>query len=330
MRLVVTGGSGFIGSNFIHTMFHLRGAISCPDLRKHELEISKEELEILNIDNLTYASDERNLAGIDEIEGYNFLEIDIANRTAVERAFEEFRPDYVVHFAAESHVDRSIESGDIFVRTNVLGTQVLLDVSRNYGVKKFVHVSTDEVYGSIEVGSFTEEDKIVASSPYSASKAGSDLLALAHHITYDFPVVITRCTNNYGPRQHKEKLLPKIVEMAGDGQEIPIFGDGLNVRDWLYVKDHCLAILRVLEEGAPGSVWNIAGRDEKTNLEVVERVLSSLGAPPDLFKFVNDRPGHDRRYSLDDSKLRGLGWKPLIEFEEGLAHTIDWHRESSE
>ena len=325
MRMLVTGGSGFIGSNFIHTMFHLNGQIVCPDLVGHILEISTGELEILNIDKLTYAADERNLIGVEQLEGYHFLRGDISDRGSVEEAFEEFRPDFVVHFAAESHVDRSIESGDVFVRTNVLGTQVLLDVSRKFNVEKFVHVSTDEVYGSIREGSFNENAKLSTSSPYSASKAGSDLLAISHHTTYGFPVVITRCTNNYGPRQHKEKLLPKIIDLAENGEEIPIFGDGSNVRDWLYVKDHCLAILKILNEGEPGSIWNIAGRDEKSNMEVVSTVLSSLGAPRNLYKFVNDRLGHDWRYSIDDSKLRSIGWYPLIDFDEGISHTIDWY-----
>jgi dTDP-glucose 4,6-dehydratase len=304
--LLVTGGSGFIGSNFIHHV--LQGDPSA---------------NVLNVDAMTYAADPANLAGVDQAPGYAFAKADICDAERMDALVAGFTPDAIVHFAAESHVDRSIEAGDVFVRTNVLGTQVLLDVARRRDVPRFLHVSTDEVYGSRETGSFTELDGFHAASPYSASKAASDLLVLAHHRTYGLPVQITRCTNNYGPRQNPEKLLPKIITLARAGRPLPIYGDGLNVRDWLYVVDHCTAILAVMERGRAGEVYNVAARDERTNLEVARYVLKSLEKPESLITFVPDRPAHDRRYSLDDSKLRALGWAPRVPFEVGLRRTID-------
>jgi dTDP-glucose 4,6-dehydratase len=324
-RILVTGGCGFIGSNFIHRLFHARGAPAacCPDEARYPgAGAGAQDLRVLNVDALTYAADPRKLHGVDHLSGYRFLQADIADPAAMDACLRDFRPDAIVHFAAESHVDRSIEAGDVFVRTNVLGTQTLLDAARRHDVPRFVHVSTDEVYGSIREGSHAETDRLQPASPYSASKAGSDLLALAHHKTYGLHVQVTRCTNNYGPRQHPEKLLPKVVTLAMKDEPLPIYGNGMNVRDWLYVKDHCTAIERVMRESAWGEVYNIGARDEKANLDVVKRVLKTLGKPESLITFVKDRPGHDWRYSLDDSKLRALGWAPRTRFEDGLRDTI--------
>jgi len=325
MRVLVTGGCGFIGSNFIHTLFHCRGNALSPDLKDYNIVPKKDNLEVLNLDILSYAADSNNLDGVDQLEGYSFVQTDVADRRAVEEAAGQFKPDIVVHFAAESHVDRSIESGDIFVRTNIMGTHVMLDFTNKHNVKRFIHISTDEVYGSTEEGSFLETDRLYTTNPYSASKGGSDLMAMAHHATYGTPVVITRCTNNYGPGQHREKLIPKIIHLAKRGLPIPIYGDGTNVRDWIYVKDHCIAILEVIEKGVPGSIYNIAGGNECSNIEVVNSVLSSLGMSDMQCEFISDRPGHDWRYSIDDSKLRSLGWSPVMDFEEGLRHTVEWY-----
>ncbi|MHB8603780.1 MAG: dTDP-glucose 4,6-dehydratase [Thermoplasmatota archaeon] len=325
MRVLVTGGSGFIGSNFIHHLFHARGgapAACCPDEARYLSQVRREELHVLNVDKLTYAGDPRHLHGVDRLPGYRFSQTDICDIAAIDALVTDFRPDAIVHFAAESHVDRSIEAGDVFVRTNVLGTQVLLDVVRRRDVPQFLHVSTDEVYGSIDEGSFSESDPLHPSSPYAASKASSDLLVLAHHHTYGLRTAITRCTNNYGPRQNPEKLLPKVIGLARENKPLPIYGDGMNVRDWLYVKDHCAAILRVLDEKKWGEIYNVAAQDERPNLEVVQRVLKTLGKPESLITFVKDRLGHDWRYSLDDRKLRGLGWAPKTSFETGLRETI--------
>lgn len=325
-RILITGGAGFIGSNFVHHLFHkhanVPSATCCPDHARYETNGDELGLEILTVDKMTYAGNMSNLDGVRRLTRHSLLQADVCDAEAMDTAIRDFAPDAIVHFAAESHVDRSIENGEIFVRTNVLGTQVLLDAARRHGVKRFVHVSTDEVYGSIDEGSFTETDRLHAASPYSASKAGSDLLALAHRVTYGSPVLITRCTNNYGPRQNPEKLLPKIITLATRNQSLPIYGDGMNVRDWLYVKDHCEAIDQLLSEGVSGEIYNIAAQDERPNLDVVRAVLAALRKPESLITFVKDRPGHDRRYSLNDSKLRSLGWAPCTRFEEGLADTI--------
>ncbi|MFA5945093.1 MAG: dTDP-glucose 4,6-dehydratase, partial [Candidatus Thermoplasmatota archaeon] len=322
MRLLVTGGSGFIGSNYVHHVLHSRlgaPARCCPDHAQYGEGQSDLNLELLNVDKMTYAGNPTNLKGIDHLPSYRHAKVDITDGAAIERTFKEFKPDVVVHFAAESHVDRSIEAGDVFVKTNVLGTQVLLDAVRRHDVGQFLHVSTDEVYGSRETGSFKETDPFHTASPYSASKAGSDLLVMAHHTTYGLRTTITRCTNNYGPRQHPEKLLPKIVALALQDKPLPIYGNGMNVRDWLYVKDHCAAIERVLALQDWGGIYNVGARDEKTNLDVVRTVLRRLGKPESLITHVKDRPGHDFRYSLDDSKLRGKGWQPRMPFEQGLS-----------
>jgi dTDP-glucose 4,6-dehydratase len=325
-RVLVTGGCGFIGSNYVHHVLHARGAAPagcCPDHARYAaLAAPDPDLRLLNVDKLTYAADPSNLDGVAHHKAYRHAKVDIADAAAVERAFKEFQPDVVVHFAAESHVDRSIEAGDVFVKTNVLGTQTLLDASRRHDVGQFLHVSTDEVYGSRPAGSFKETDGLHTASPYSASKAGSDLLVLAHHTTYGLKATITRCTNNYGPRQHPEKLLPKVITLARQDKPLPIYGTGMNVRDWLYVKDHCAAIDVVLGLKDWGGIYNVGARDEKPNLEVVKTVLKRLGKPESLITFVQDRPGHDWRYSLDDSKLRSKGWAPRMGFEEGLGHTL--------
>lgn len=327
-RILVTGGHGFIGSNYVHHLLHSRAGVPsacCPDQATYGTEAATEpDLRILNVDRMTYAANPANLAGVDQHKGYAHAKADIADVVAMDKAFKEFQPEAVVHFAAESHVDRSIESGDVFVRTNVLGTQTLLDAARRHDVEQFLHVSTDEVYGSRSSGSFKETDPFHTASPYSASKAGSDLLVLAHHTTYGLKAAITRCTNNYGPRQHPEKLLPKVVTLARQDKPLPIYGTGLNVRDWLYVKDHCAAIEVVRGLRDAGTVYNVGARDEKTNLAVVRTVLKRLGKPESLITYVKDRPGHDWRYSLDDSKLRSQGWAPRMPFEDGLGHTLAW------
>jgi dTDP-glucose 4,6-dehydratase len=324
MRLLVTGGCGFIGSNFIHHVLHRAGVGSpcCPDEARYGDAHPDPDTRILNLDSLTYAADPARLAEVQRLPQYRFVRADIADPEAVEKAVASFKPDAIVHFAAESHVDRSIEAGDVFVRTNAVGTQTLLDAARRHDVGRFLHVSTDEVYGSIDRGSFSEGDPLHPSSPYSASKAASDLLALAHHTTYGLPVQVTRCTNNFGPRQNAEKLVPKTIALALRGEPIPIYGTGKNVRDWLYVKDHCSAILALLGQRKWGEVYNIAAQDERTNLEVVRAILEAMGKPGHPLKFVADRPGHDWRYSLDDRKLRALGWMPRMPFGEGLAHTV--------
>ncbi|HVS19852.1 MAG TPA: dTDP-glucose 4,6-dehydratase [Planctomycetota bacterium] len=315
--LIVTGGAGFIGSNLVHMLLRER-----PDWR------------VVNLDLLTYAGNLENLSSVEDDPRYRFVHGDIAEAADVERAFDAAvelgggGPRWVVHLAAESHVDRSIASGQPFVRTNVLGTQVLLDVGRARGVERFLHVSTDEVYGSLgSAGLFTEDTPLAANSPYSASKAGSDLLVRAAFHTHGFPTLITRCSNNYGPWQFPEKLIPLMIANAGEGRELPVYGDGLNVRDWLYVEDHCEALLAVLERGRAGEVYNVGGNNEYPNLEIVRRILAELGRPESLIRFVTDRLGHDRRYAIDASKMRDeLGWIPRHPFEVALPRTIAWYR----
>ena len=326
-RILVTGGAGFIGSNYVHQVLHSRAgapASCCPDHPRYSAGVVDRDLQLLNVDKLTYAGDPANLKGVDGHKSYRHAKVDITDAAAIEATFKEFKPEVIVHFAAESHVDRSIEAGDVFVKTNVLGTQTLLDAARRHDVGQFLHVSTDEVYGSRATGSFKETDGFHTASPYSASKAGSDLLVLAHHTTYGLKATITRCTNNYGPRQHPEKLLPKIVTLAMQDKQLPIYGTGMNVRDWLYVKDHCAAIDTVLGLKDWGGIYNVGARDEKPNLDVVRTVLKRLGKPESLITYVKDRPGHDWRYSLDDSKLRAKGWAPRTAFEQGLSDTIAW------
>ncbi len=312
--LLVTGGAGFIGSNFI-----LQIAEQHPDWR------------IVNLDSLTYAGNLENLTQVEGSPNYTFVHGDICKEEDVERAFESCAGGgdvAVVHFAAESHVDRSILSGMPFVETNVKGTQVLLDSSRAKGVERFVHVSTDEVYGSLgATGLFHEGTPLAPNSPYSASKTASDLLVRAAHKTHGFPGLITRCSNNYGPYQFPEKLIPLLIANASEDKAIPVYGDGMQVRDWLYVRDHCEAILRVLTDGKDGEVYNIGGNNEYPNIEIVKMVLSILGKPESLITYVKDRPGHDRRYAIDASKIRDqLGWEPRHSFEQALPLTVRWYQ----
>jgi dTDP-glucose 4,6-dehydratase len=307
MRLLVTGGCGFIGSAFVHLAL-ARGA------------------EVVNLDKLTYAGNPANVADVADHPGYRFVRADIADREAVRAAMPGV--DAVVNFAAESHVDRSILSPEGFITTDVVGTAVLLEEARAAGVGRFVQVSTDEVYGSIDAGRFTEDDPVDPSSPYSASKAGGDLQVLAWHRTYGFPALITRGSNTFGPRQYPEKLIPLFVTNALDGQPLPVYGDGLQVRDWLYVDDHCTGIWCALERGAPGAIYNVGGGHEETNLAITERILRLTGASPALVTHVTDRPGHDRRYALDTSRLRDLGWAPAHGFADALAATVAWYRDN--
>lgn len=328
MRILITGGAGFIGSNFIHHLLHAGGlgdsTACCPDAGRPPSTTKPSDLQILNVDKLTYAGSLRNLDGVRDLPAYRFAKTDICDAAAVAQLVQEFAPETILHFAAESHVDRSIESGLDFARTNVVGTQALLEAARREGVPRFVHVGTDEVYGSTPDASFLESDSLAPSNPYSASKAGSDLLVLAHHRTYGMNTTVVRCTNNYGPRQHPEKLIPKTITQAMKNQPVPVYAQGTNVRDWLYVRDNCAAIETVLRAGAAGEIYNVAGRNERPNLEVVKTVLRMMGKPDSLIQFVPDRPGHDFRYSLNDDKLRALGWAPRVRLEEGLRHTLAW------
>jgi dTDP-glucose 4,6-dehydratase len=305
--LLVTGGCGFIGSNFVR---HI--------LAQHK------DIQVINFDALTYAGNPDNLADLKD-QRYEFIRGDITISADVASVMK--RVQAVVHFAAESHVDRSIEGPEVFTRTNMLGTQVLLDHARKNSIERFVHVSTDEVYGSLgKEGYFTEETQIAPNSPYSASKAGSDLLVGAYHHTFGFPGIITRCSNNYGPYQFPEKLIPLMISNALEGKPLPVYGDGMNVRDWLYVSDHCQAIDVVLHQGKIGEVYNIGGNNEWHNIDIVKLILKELGKPESLINYVTDRLGHDRRYAIDASKIRReLGWGPSVNFESGIKATIDWY-----
>lgn len=308
-NVLITGGAGFIGSNFV----------------RHFL--SKHDAEVVNFDTLTYAGNLENLEDVKDNRRYHFVRGDICDRTAVEGVFKRYSIDTVVHFAAESHVDRSILGSSVFVQTNVMGTNVLLDVSRELGIERFLHVSTDEVYGSLgTTGKFVETTPLHPNSPYSASKASSDLLALAYHHTYGLPVVMTRCSNNYGPYQFPEKLIPLMIINALNGEPLPVYGDGLNVRDWLHVNDHCAAIDVVLKNGKVGEVYNIGGNNEWKNIDIVKLILKKVGKSESLISFVKDRLGHDRRYAIDATKIRQeLGWGPSYTFEIGIAETVQWY-----
>ena len=307
MRLLVTGGAGFIGSNFV----------------RWKLANSDDSVTVL--DALTYAGNLENLEDLESDPRYRFVKGDITDRDAVQAAMDSH--DVVVHFAAESHVDRSIASPDEFVRTNCDGTNVVCDVARHVGVERFVHISTDEVYGSIEEGSFTEESPLGPRSPYSASKAGSDLIALSYHSTYDLPVIVTRSSNNYGPFQFPEKVIPLFVTNLLDGLRVPLYGDGGNVRDWCYVEDNCAGIDLVLREGTIGEIYNIGGGNEITNLELTTTILEILGTDTSMVEYVTDRLGHDRRYSISIDKVRSLGWAPRHEFRAALEQTVAWYRD---
>jgi dTDP-glucose 4,6-dehydratase len=318
-RILVTGGCGFIGSNFIRYL------------------INKDHF-ICNLDNLTYAGNLENLKDISGNKNYKFIKGDISNPKMVASIISNYKIDFIINFAAESHVDRSIQGPEIFTRTNVLGTQVLLDVSKNlwskkgYKGKKFIQVSTDEVYGSLgKAGKFRESTPLSPNSPYSASKAAADLLVKAYHHTFGFPSIISRCSNNYGPYQFPEKLIPLMIIKALQNKPLPVYGDGLNVRDWLHVEDHCSAIETILKKGKVGEVYNIGGNNEWKNIDVVKLILSSLNRKGSLIEKVTDRLGHDRRYAMDASKImRELGWRPKHRFEEGLKGTIKWYLNNRE
>lgn len=313
MKIIVTGGAGFIGGNFVHYM-----------LREHP------EDQIICLDALTYAGNMETLAPVMDNAQFKFIRADIADRETVYRIFAEEKPAVLVNFAAESHVDRSIEQPEIFLRTNIIGTSVLLDACRKYGIQRYHQVSTDEVYGDLPLDRpdlfFTETTNLHTSSPYSASKASADLLVQAYHRTYGVPVTISRCSNNYGPYHFPEKLIPLMIANALADKKLPVYGSGENVRDWLYVEDHCIAIDRILRAGRVGEVYNIGGHNEHTNLEVVRTILQELGKPESLIEHVTDRKGHDRRYAIDPAKIHAeLGWEPQTKFADGIRKTIRWY-----
>ena len=318
MNILVTGGAGFIGGNFLHIM-----------VNKYPND------EYVCIDALTYAGNMETLAPIMDKPNFKFIHENICNREAVYKLFEEEKFDYVINFAAESHVDRSIENPEVFLKTNILGTQVLMDACRKYGIKRYHQVSTDEVYGDLPLDRpdlfFTEETPIHTSSPYSSSKAGADLLVLAYHRTFKLPVTISRCSNNYGAYQFPEKLIPLIIKKAQRDENLPVYGKGENVRDWLHVLDHCSAIDLIIRNGRDGEVYNVGGHNERTNLEVVKTILKVLNKPESLITYVTDRPGHDRRYAIDPTKMeKELGWKPVYTFDTGIVETIKWNVENKE
>ncbi len=310
-KVLVTGGAGFIGSNFI-----------CYMLNKYS------DYRIINLDKLTYAGNLKNLQSVENNPRYTFVRGDIADRILVDNLVGQ-GINYIVNFAAESHVDRSIQDPSLFLCTNVLGTQVLLEAARKHKVEKYLQISTDEVYGSLDENDFfTEDTPLAPNSPYSASKAGADLLVRAYHKTYGLPVNITRCSNNYGPYQFPEKLIPLFITNALQDRELPLYGDGLNVRDWIHVYDHCRAVDLVLHRGKNGEIYNIGGNCQKTNLEITLTILSILKKPRSLIKYVPDRPGHDRRYAIDTRKIeRELGWQPRYSFERGIRETVKWYLE---
>ena len=313
MKILVTGGAGFIGSNFIRYMLHMYP-----------------HYEIINLDKLTYSGNLENLKDVSSQTRYGFVKGDICDKKLMDNLIKD-KVDIVVNFAAETHVDRSIMDSSIFIDTNVMGTHVLLEAALRHSVQKFIQISTDEVYGSLgPEGYFTEVTPISPRSPYSASKASADLLVEAFHHTYGLPTVITRCSNNYGPYQFPEKLIPLFVTNALADIPLPVYGDGLNVRDWLHVEDHCSAIALVIEKGKEGETYNVGGNCEKTNLEITETILQVLGKPKSLIKFVKDRPGHDRRYAIDSTKIqRELGWSPGFGFREGMEKTVQWYMDNT-
>jgi len=318
MTIIVTGGAGFIGANFVYL-----------ELKEHP------EDRIVCIDKLTYAGNLETLAEAMTHPNFRFEKMDICDREAVFKLFEEEKPDIVVNFAAESHVDRSIEDPGIFLQTNIIGTQVLMDASRQYGVKRYHQVSTDEVYGDLPLDRpdlfFTEETPLKTSSPYSSSKAGADLLVNAYHRTFGLPTTISRCSNNYGPYQFPEKLIPLMIANALADKPLPVYGEGLNVRDWLYVEDHCKAIDLIMREGRVGEVYNVGGHNEMKNIDIVKLICQVLGKPESLITHVADRKGHDMRYAIDPDKIhKELGWLPETMFKDGIRMTIDWYLEHKE
>ncbi|MFC6952843.1 dTDP-glucose 4,6-dehydratase [Halorubellus litoreus] len=306
MRILVTGGAGFIGSNFVHYV-----------LNAHEDD------EVITLDALTYAGSKDNLEGVLDDPRHEFVEGNIRDRELVTDLAADV--DAIVNFAAESHVDRSIEGAKPFVTTNVQGTQTLLDAAKQNDIERFLQISTDEVYGQILDGKFSEDDSLNPRNPYSATKASADLLARSFHTTHDLPVLITRTCNNFGPRQHPEKLIPKFIQNAAAGETLPVYGDGSNVREWIHVEDNCRALDIVLREGEIGEVYNIGSHAEKTNLEVTRAILDAVGASENLIEFVEDRAGHDQRYALETEKIEALGWEPEYSFEEGLERTVDYY-----
>lgn len=307
MRYLITGGAGFIGSHFVHLLLE-----------------QEPEASIINLDLLTYAGNPDNLLDLKNDQRHEFVQGDICDRELVDSLMK--RADAVVHFAAESFVDRSIYGAEAFIRTDIYGTFVLLETARKYGIGRFIHISTDEVYGSRAEGSFTEEDALMPTNPYAASKAGADRLAFSFFKTYGLPVIISRSCNNYGPNQYPEKLIPLFVTNAMQGIPLPVYGDGKQIRDWIHVRDHCAALLFLLKQGKAGEVYNISANQETTNLEITGMILASLNKPSSLIQYVTDRPGHDRRYSITSSKLQALGWKPQWKkLAEGLKQTVDWY-----
>ena len=312
-NILVTGGAGFIGSNFVRYM-----------VEKYS------EYHIINLDALTYCGNLENLKDIEDKDNYTFVKGDIRDKAIVDELVE--KSDYVINFAAESHVDRSIADPEIFIKSNVLGTQVLLNAAKEHGVEKYIQISTDEVYGTLgKTGYFTEDTPLQPNSPYSASKAGGDLIARAYYETFGLPVNITRCSNNYGPYQFPEKLIPLMISNALEDKKLPVYGDGKNVRDWLHVHDHCSAIDLVLHEAKPGEVYNIGGNNEKQNIEIVKLILGELGKDESLIEFVTDRLGHDRRYAIDSTKIQEeLSWKPEYTFEVGIRKTIQWYLDNQD
>lgn len=318
MKILVTGGAGFIGANFVYYQ-----------LKKHPQD------EIICLDKLTYAGNMETLQKAMEYSNFYFVRGDITDRTFIFSLFQKYQFDIVVNFAAESHVDRSIENPSIFLQTNVIGTQMLLDASREYGIKRYHQISTDEVYGDLPLDRpdlfFTEDSPIHTSSPYSASKASADLLTLAYYRTYGLPVTISRCSNNYGPYHFPEKLIPLMIIRALANQSLPVYGRGENIRDWLYVEDHCTAVDKIIRNGEVGEIYNIGGHNERSNLDVVKALLKILGKPESLIQYVNDRPGHDKRYAINPFKMNTeLNWSPKTNFKEGLKHTVDWYCENQE
>lgn len=317
-KFLVTGGAGFIGGNFLHIM-----------LKKYPND------QYVCLDALTYAGNMETLEPIMNKPNFKFVHENICNRKAIYELFEKEHFDYVINFAAESHVDRSIENPEIFLETNIIGTSVLMDACRKYGIKRFHQVSTDEVYGDLPLDRpdlyFTEITPLHTSSPYSASKASADLLVLAYHRTFKLPVTISRCSNNYGPYQFPEKLIPLMIQKAKNNESLPVYGNGANVRDWLYVGDHCNAIDLVVRNGRDGEVYNIGGHNERTNLQVVKTILKALDKPESLISYVEDRPGHDLRYAIDPKKIEAeLGWKPEFNFDTGIKETIKWNLDNQE
>jgi len=309
MKILVTGGAGFIGSNFIHYT-----------LEKYP------NYEIINLDSLTYCGNLENLKNIENNQNYRFIKGNIRDEKLVDEIISD-NVEYLINFAAESHVDRSIEDSKIFLMTNIVGTQNLLEISKKYEIKKFVQISTDEVYGSLgKTGYFTENTPLAPNSPYSASKAGADLIVRAYHETFNFPINITRCSNNYGPYQFPEKLIPLMINNTLNNQKLPVYGDGKNIRDWIHVHDHCTAIDLVLHKGKIGEIYNIGGNTEKENIEIVKLILKHLKKSEELIKYVEDRLGHDRRYAIDSTKIQEeLRWKPKYTFEQGIKETIEWY-----